>query len=281
MIEEIVISTLILGGLYALMAMGFSLIQGVARVMNLAHGGLYMITAYFIYTLLPLGLGSAIIISLIFVVLASFIIYKLLIGPMREKEARAAIVTLALVLIMQESVKLIWGPEFKSIPYVITGYVTILGVRVVSQKLLALIVAVTITALLMVFIRWTKSGKAIRAVAQNMEVARLVGIDISRVMMMSLGISALLAGFAAVLFAPVYIVSPTEWTILFRSFPTIVFGGMGSLKGSLTAAFVLAGVEKIVEFTVGGGYLVQTVTFAVMLITLFIRPTGLFGHKTR
>lgn len=281
MIEEILVSTFILGGLYALMAIGFSLIQGVARIMNLAHGALYMLAAYFIYTLLSLGLATSIVISLILIVLTSFIVYKILIGPLREKEARAAIVTLALALILQESVKLIWGPEVKSIPYVITGYVTILGVRVTSQKLLAAITAILLVAVLMVFIRRTKLGKAIRAVAQNMEVARLVGINVSKVMIVSMGISALLAGFAAVLFAPVYLISPTEWTILFRSFPTIILGGLGSLKGSLAAAFILAGIEKVIEFTIGGGYIVPTVTFALMIIILFVRPSGLFGQSTK
>jgi len=281
LIEEIIISGLILGGLYCLMSIGFSLIHGVARVMNLAHGALYMLTAYLIYSLLSLGLGPAIIISLIVTVLFSLIIYKLLIGPLREKESRAAIVTLALALIFQESVKLIWGPEFQSIPSVTTGYVTIIGVRVVNQKLLSLIVAIILVAILWVFIRQTKQGKAIRAVAQNMEVAKLVGINITRVFMLSMGISALLAGFAAVLFAPVYVVSPNSWTILFSSFPVIVLGGLGSIKGSCIASFIIAFIEKILEFTVGGGYIVPTVTFAIMLVVLLIRPSGLFGKPIK
>lgn len=261
------------------MSIGFSLINGVARVMNLAHGGLYMLTAYLIYSLLSVGLGLAIVISLITIVIISLVIYDLLIGPLREKESRAAIVTLALALILQESVKIIWGPEIKSIPYVITGYVTILGVRVVNQKLLALIVALILVSILWIFIKRTKQGKAIRAVAQNMEVAKLVGVNIKRVFMMSMGISVLLAGFAAVLFAPIHYISPSSWTILFSAFPVIVLGGLGSIKGSFVAAFVVAFVEKIIEFTViGSGYLVPISTFVIMLLVLFIKPSGLFGR---
>ena len=278
LIEEILISGLILGGLYCLMAIGFSLINGVARVMNLAHGALYMLAAYIIYSSLSVGLGPAIIISLISIVIVGLIIYRLLIGPLREKESRAAISTLALTLILQECVKLIWGPEIKSIPYVVTGYVTILGVRVVNQKLLALIVAIILVSILWIFIRRTKQGKAIRAVAQNMEVARLVGVNIKRIFMLSMAISVLLAGFAAVLFAPIHYISPTSWNILFSSFPVIILGGLGSIKGSFFASFILAFIEKIIEFNiVGAGYLVPTATFVIMLITLFIRPTGLFG----
>ena len=281
MIEEILVSTFILGGLYCLLALGFSLIFGVAKVMNFAHGAFYMLTAYFIYSLLFAGLEIAIPLSLILIVITSFTVYELLIKPMREKEMRAAVVTLGLVLVLQEVVRLVYGPEFKSIPYIITGYVTILGVRIVSQKLLATITAIVLVAALYMFIRRTKQGKAIRAVAQNMEVARLVGINVSRVVMMTMGISALLAGVAAVLFAPVYIVSPTEWSILFRAFPVIILGGLGSLRGMLAASFLIAGIEKIVEYTIGGGYIVPTITFSLMLVILLVRPSGLFGHTTK
>ena len=281
MIEQILVSTFILGGLYCLLALGFSLIFGVAKVMNFAHGAFYMLTAYFIYSLLFAGLEIAIPISLILIVITSFIVYELLIKPMHEKEMRAAVVTLGLALVLQEGVKLVYGPEFKSIPYIITGYVTILGVRIVSQKLLAAITAIVLVAALYIFIRRTKQGKAIRAVAQNMEVARLVGINVSRVVMVTMGISALLAGVAAVLFAPVYIVSPTEWSILFRAFPVIILGGLGSLRGMLATSFLIAGIEKIVEYTIGGGYIVPTITFSLMLIILLVRPSGLFGHTTK
>jgi branched-chain amino acid transport system permease protein len=281
LIEEILVSTFILGGLYCLLALGFSLIRGVARVMNLAHGGFYVLTSYFIYSLVFGGLGIAIPISLISIIIVSLVVYKLLIGPMHEKDMGAAVVTLGLVLMLQEVIKLVYGPEIKSIPYLITGYVTILGVRVVSQKLLAGITAIVLVAVLMIFIRRTKQGRAIRAVAQNMEVARLVGINIPRVVMMSMGISALLAGLAAVLFAPVYMVDPTQWTILFRAFPVIILGGLGSLKGMLVASFMIAGIEMILAFTIGGGYIVSTITFFVMLMVLFVRPEGLFGHTTK
>jgi branched-chain amino acid transport system permease protein len=281
MIEQILVSTFILGGLYCLLALGFSLIWGVAKVMNLAHGGFYILTAYFIYSLLFAGLSIAIPISLVSIIIVSLVVYKLLIGPMHEKDMGAAVVTLGLVLMLQEIVNLVYGPEIKSIPYVVTGYVTILGVRVVSQKLLAGITAVALVAVLLIFIRRTKQGKAIRAVAQNMEVARLVGINITRVVMMSMGISALLAGLTAVLFAPVYVVSPTEWTILFRAFPVIILGGLGSLKGMLVASYMIAGIEYIVQFTIGGGYIVPTITFFLMLMVLFVRPSGLFGHTTK
>jgi branched-chain amino acid transport system permease protein len=238
-----------------------------------------MLTAYIIFSTLSFGLGPAIAFSLVIIIIFSLIVYKLLIGPLREKETEAALVTLALAIVLQESVKIIWGPDYKSIPYVISGYTTVLGVRVVNEKLLALVMSIALVSALFLFIKRTKQGRAIRALAQNVEVARLVGINASRVFMMSMGISGLLAGLAAVFFAPLSVVSPTEWVILLQAFPVIVLGGIGSLRGSVVAAFVMAFIEKTVEFTIGGGYLMQTVTFVIMLAVLFIRPTGLFGKQ--
>ena len=279
MIEEIVISSLILGGLYSLLSIGFSLISGVARIMNFAHGAFYLITAYLIYTLLPLGLGIAIIISLIIAIFLGLLIYRVLIGPLREKEARVALVTIALALIFQETIKLIYGPQIISIPILISGTTSVWGVIVTNQKLLALGVAIVSVLFLWILIRRTKRGKAIQAVAQNMDVARLVGINIGSVLMTSMAISILLAGIAAVLFAPTWSVSPTEWTILFRAFPVIILGGIGSIKGTFVAAFILATVEKVVEFTLGGGNIVQIATFALMIAVIFLRPQGLFGKS--
>jgi branched-chain amino acid transport system permease protein len=279
LIEEVIVSGLILGGLYALLSLGFSLIVGVARILNFAHGALYMLTAYFIISFLFLGLGPAIIISLVLIVLVTLIIYRLLIGPMREKGAEAALVTIALALVFQETVKLIWGSEMKSVPYLISGYVTMLGVRVVSQKLLALVAAAVLVSVLWYFIMRTKLGKGIRAVAQNMEVARLVGINVRRVFIISMGISGLLAGFAAVFFAPLTVVSPTEWSILFSVFPVLVLGGLGNLKGSFVASFVIAFIEKIIEFYIAGGYAAEVVSFVIMGIILLVRPTGIFGKS--
>jgi branched-chain amino acid transport system permease protein len=281
LIEEILIGGLILGGQYALLALGFSLISGVARIMNFALGALYVLAAYLIYSSLPLGVGPAITASLVGIVLISFIIYKVLIGPLREKEAEAALVTLALALMIQELVKLIWGPDYKNINIGISGYVVLLGVRVVNQKVLALTATLVLFTALSLFIKRTKTGKAVRAVSQNIEVARLVGINVSRVLLIVMGISALLAGLTAVFFAPIVVVSPTDWNILFKAFPAIVLGGLGSLKGSVVGAFTIAFIETIVAFTLGGGYLMQTVTFVIMLAVLFIKPTGLFGKPTK
>ena len=268
-----------MGGLYALLSIGFALINGVARVFNLAHGSLYMLCAYYIYSLSFLGLGTAIVVSLILTIIAGFVIFQFFIYPLKKKNVGSAIVTLSLALLIQALVTIIWGPQYISNPDIITGITIILGVPVTNQKLLSLIVVIILVVILGLFINRTKIGKSIKAVAQNMDVAKLVGINTRNTFLISMGISAVLAGLAAVLFAPGYSVSPTSWTILFRAFPVIVLGGLGSLSGALVGSFVISFTERTIEFTIGGGYLPPTVTFAIMLVIIFIKPTGLFGKK--
>ena len=238
-----------------------------------------MLCAYFVYYLQFMGLGPAIVLSLILTVIAGLIIFQFFIGPMKKKNFGAAIVTLSLALFIQALVSIVCGPQYKALPYVVIGYTTILGVRVVYQKLLVLIVSVIMIVLLELFINKTRIGKSIRAVAQNMDVAKLVGINTRNTFMIAMGISALLAGIAAVLFAPLNTVYPLSWAILFQIFPVMVLGGLGSLKGALVGSVIIAFTEKIIDFTIGGGHLAQTVTFAVMLIIILVRPTGIFGKK--
>jgi branched-chain amino acid transport system permease protein len=238
-----------------------------------------MLCAYFIFYLKFMGLGPSIVISLILTIIVGLIIFQFFISPMKKKNFGAAIVTLSLALFIQALVSIVCGPQYKALPYVVIGYTTILGVRVVYQKLLALIVSIISVVLLELFINKTRIGKSIRAVAQNMDVAKLVGINTRNTFMISMGISALLAGVAAVIFAPLNSVSPTSWTIVFQIFPVMVLGGLGSLKGALVGSVIIAFTEKIIEFTIGGGYLAQTVTFAIMLIIILVRPSGIFGKK--
>lgn len=280
-VNEIFVGGLILGGVYALLSIGFALITGVARVFNLAHGSLYMLCAYYIYLLFPiLGLGVSIVLALILTVITGILIYQLFIHPLRKKNFPAMAVTLSLAMFFQSLITIIWGSNPKAIPRLIQDTTTVFDVTVSNQELLLLMVTTILVVLLALFINRTRVGRSIKAVAQNMDVARLVGINVRNTFMISMGISALLAGFAAVLYVPLYSgVSPTIWTILFKVFPVLVLGGLGSLKGALVGAFIIAFTEQFLAYNTSGGDLAQVVPFAVMLIIIFIRPTGIFGKE--
>ncbi len=284
MIEGIIITGLISGGVYALLAVGFSLIFGAARIINLAHTAFYMLAAYLIYTfasLLGLNLPLSIVLSIAAVTIIGVLTYKLVIDRVRGHETTALIATLALAIIIQEIMLLPWtfGGHFLRVPDLVSGYTTILGIRVTFQYILTfgmvLIVLLGTWALLMK----TKLGIAIRSTAQDREVANLMGINVARTGMITMAISVALAAVAGALVAPLAILSPHMWmNPLVMIMAIIVLGGLGSVKGSLVGAFILGFAETLVVFLApSGSFLKGAVALAIMLAVILIRPEGLFG----
>ena len=282
MIEGILITTLVKGGVYALLALGFSLIFGVARMLNLAHTAFYMLAAYGIYTfakLLGLSPIVSIILSLGVTTLIGLVTYKLLIDRIREHEVTVLLITLALAMVFQESMLLAFGGHYLSAPSFVAGYYEVIGVKVSYQHLLTfgtvLVVLVGIWALL----SKTKLGIAIRATAQDTEIANLMGIDVSRILLIVMGIATGLAAVAGVVVAPTLILEPHMWMPPFvMIMAIIVLGGLGSIKGSVIGAFILALVEVLVVFLLPtGAFLKGAFALLVMVIVLVVRPEGLFG----
>jgi len=284
MIEGIIITGLISGGVYALLAVGFSLIFGAARIINLAHTAFYMLAAYLIYTfasLLGLNLPLSIALSIAAVTIIGVLTYKLVIDRVRGHETTALIATLALAIIIQEIMLLPWtfGGHFLRVPDLVSGYTTILGIRVTFQYILTfgmvLIILLGTWALLMK----TRLGIAIRSTAQDREVANLMGINVARTGMITMAISVALAAVAGALVAPLAILSPHMWmNPLVMIMAIIVLGGLGSVKGSLVGAFILGFAETLVVFLApSGSFLKGAVALAIMLAVILIRPEGLFG----
>lgn len=282
MIEGILITTLVKGGVYALLALGFSLIFGVARMLNLAHTAFYMLAAYGVYTfakLLGLSPIVSIILSLVITTLIGLVTYKLLIDRIREHHVTVLLITLALAMVFQESMLLAFGGHYLSAPSFVAGYYEVIGVKVSYQHLLTfgtvLVVLVGIWALL----AKTKLGIAIRATAQDTEIANLMGIDVSRILLIVMGIATGLAAVAGVVVAPTLILEPHMWMPPFvMIMAIIVLGGLGSIKGSVIGAFILALVEVLVVFLLPtGAFLKGAFALLVMVIVLVVRPEGLFG----
>ena len=282
MIEGILVNTLVKGGVYALLALGFSLIFGVARMLNLAHTAFYMLAAYGIYTFATvLGLSPivSIILSLVITTLIGLVTYKLFIDRIREHHVTVLLITLALAMVFQESMLLAFGGHYLSAPSFVSGYWELIGVKVSYQHLLifgtVLVVLLGVWALL----SKTKLGIAIRATAQDTEIANLMGIDVSRILLTVMGIAAGLAAVAGVVVAPTLILEPHMWTPPFvMIMAIIVLGGLGSVKGSVIGAFILALVEVLVVFLLPtGAFLKGAFALLVMVIVLVVRPEGLFG----
>ena len=282
MILDIVITGLISGSIYALLAIGFSLIFGVARIVNIAHTAFYMVAAYGIYFgTHKLGFHPlwCMLASVIMVILFGLIAYKLFIDPIREHEAAVLICTIAMAMAMQEIMLLMFTGSYLSVPALIEGFFKVLGVKVFYQQLLTFGLVLLILAALRVLLMKTKLGLAIRSTAQDREVSNLMGINESRTAMITMGITVGLAGLAGAVVAPLTILDPFMWMHpLIMMMAVVVLGGLGSLKGSFTGAYILGFAEALVVFLIPkGAFLKGSVALSVMILVLLIRPEGLFG----
>jgi branched-chain amino acid transport system permease protein len=282
LLVDIIVSGLISGSVYALLAIGFSLIFGVARIVNFAHTAFYMVAAYCIYVVTQkMGFHPmwGMVAAIVLVTLLGIISYKVLINPIREHEGAVLIATIALAMIFQEVMSLIFTGTYLSVPSLVKGYFTILGVKVFFQQLLTFCAALLVMAVLWVLLMRTKLGLAIRSTAQDREVANLMGINEAQVAMMTMGLSVGLAAFTGAVVVPLTILQPHMWMHpLIMMMAVVVLGGLGSLKGSFLGAYILGFAEALVVFLAPmGAYLKGSVALSVMIVVLLIRPEGLFG----
>jgi branched-chain amino acid transport system permease protein len=280
--ENILIYGLVSSGVYALLAVGFSLIFGVARIANLSHTAFYMLAAYLIYSLtssLGLNLYVAIILAIVIVTAVGIISYRLLIARVRQHEATTLIVTIAMAVIIQEAILKGFGGQPRGVSKLISGSTEIFGVSVLNQQFLTLGVVVLMLLGTWIFLMKTKTGVAIRSTAQDREVANLMGINVSRMEMLTMAISVGLAAIAGALVAPLFVLTPGMWTHpLVMILAAVVLGGLGSIKGSLIGALILGFAENMVVFLApSGAYLKTSVALAIMLVVILIKPEGLFG----
>jgi branched-chain amino acid transport system permease protein len=282
MLQDILVTGLVNGGVYALLAVGFSLVFGVARIVNIAHTAFYMLAAYCLYILLerfrvpPVVAGPLAVVAVTGV---SVLAYLLVIEPVREHEAAVLIATIALGLVFQELMLFWFGGHYLGIPNAIEGVVTIAGVAIPYQRLLILAVAAVVLAGTWALLYRTRLGLAVRATANDLEVASLMGMNVSRVAMATVAISAALAAVAGVSVAPVFVVDPFMWlSPLVTVLSIVVLGGLGSLPGSVVGALVIGYVEAITVFALPqGAFLKGAVSLTMMVAVLLGRPEGLFG----
>jgi len=282
LVLDIIINGLISGSIFALLAIGFSLIFGVARIVNIAHTAFYMVAAYCIYAVtgyLGLNAVSAMVIAIVLTTLLGMVCYKLFINAIREHEGAVLITTIALAMIFEEIMSLLFTGTFLSVPALIDGYFIILGVKVFYQQLLTLCGALLIMVVLLAFLMKTKLGLAIRSTAQDREVANLMGINEARLAMITMGISVGLAAFTGAIVVPLTILEPRMWVSpMIMMMAVVILGGLGSIKGSFIGAYILGFAQALVVFLAPmGSFLKGPVALSIMILVLLIRPEGLFG----
>jgi branched-chain amino acid transport system permease protein len=280
MAANILITGLITGGVYALLAVGFSLIFGVARIVNLAHTAFYMLAAYLLYTFASLaGLSAplSVVLSIACVTIIGVICYKFVIDPIRGRETTVLIATIALAIVIQEALAIQFGADATSRIRILSGFVEILDVKVFKRDLLAFGVALAMLVAIWALLMRTRLGTAIRSTAQDREVANLMGMNVARTGMITMAMAVALVAIAGSVQAPA--ATPFMWMpLLVTILAIVVLGGLGSIKGSLVGAFILGFAETSVTVLAPEySSMERAAALAIMVAVILIRPQGLFG----
>lgn len=281
---QLIISGLLIGGLYALMAIGLTLIFGVLRIVNFAHGEFIMLSMYMTYWIVTFsGLSPYMALPLIAALMFIFgigvyilIIRRTLGSPMVVQ----IFATVGLGLFLANGSLVLWTADYRMLQTGIGTKVIQLGeAYIATASLIAFIVAIVVALALFAFMRFTYTGKAIRATVQDRGAAQLVGINMDRIFMVTFALGTLLVGIAGVLMAPIYPIYPTVGLNFgLVSFVCVVLGGMGSLPGALLGGLIIGMVETLSGYFIDTG-LKQGVYFFVFILVLIFRPAGLFGQK--
>lgn len=278
-------SGLVLAAVYALMAVGLTLIWGALRVLNLSHGAFMMLGAYaswFVVTELGLpwylGLPAAFLISAV----CGLALYLLLIGPLTKRpnpENNTFIATAALASAMEGLALVVFGPRNKAQPFAVEGSFQVFGISVTFQHITIMVVAIAVLLALDVFLRHTRFGLAIRATAQQPEAAQLMGIRRDTVFLLVLAMSCGLAALSGVLLSSIYFISPVFGLHpMLKSFIVCIFGGLGHMRGTLYSAAIIGITEAFVSLVLGVQYALP-VMFGMVIVVLIFRPYGLFGKR--
>lgn len=279
---EILIFGAVTSAIYAMLAVGFTLIFGVARILNLAHGSFYALGAYGAYLLttvfnLPLVVATPLVV--LGVAMFGMAVERVLIRPMRKSQLAVLMISLAIALVVEQMLFLSFGSEYRNVPSFIEQKYVVGGVDVAGQRLLTLLVAVVSIGGLYLFIQRTRLGSAILAISQDPEAAQYMGIPSDRIFGIVMALSAGLAALAGIMAGPFLSVQPSMHLLpIVKAFAIVVVGGLGSIPGSIVAALMLGYAETFVAYGISTAW-TEIVSVAATLLMLVLRPAGFFGKR--
>jgi branched-chain amino acid transport system permease protein len=286
MVLSYLVNGLMMGSIYALMAIGLALILGVLRIVNFAHGEFYMWAAYISYfcgTVLGLSPYLSAVFAMTFAFILGVATERLLITPFYSGKAVGdydLLITFALSFFLINLAVRVFGPYQVAAPALAQGFVKIGPLSVSAGRLLAAVLALTMLIALLQVIRRTVVGITLRATSQDREVAAAMGVNVSRISTLGFGIGGLLAGASGALLGPIFVVAPMMGELPSgKSFVILVLGGMGSIKGALLGALMLGVFENLGVLLLSPSYR-DAYGFLVLVLVLLVKPTGLFGGET-
>ena len=281
---EILIGGIAQGAIYCVFALGLSLVYGIARVLNFVHGSFCMTGAYIAWLLSVGGLGLGYPAMLVLLVPILFLIgllfERVVVRPLRWSpnwKTSTMMVSLGFAFLLDNLNLIIFGPQERVLPPPLTGALSVAGLTISYHRIVIIAAAIGIVVALELFLRRTLFGNAMRAVAQDMTGAGMVGIRVNQIFGFTFGLSVVLAGLAGVLLAPIYLISPLGgWAPFLKAFVIVVFGGLGSTRGVLYAAFILGIVEALGIYWIGATW-TMPIWLVTLLLVLMVRPQGLLG----
>lgn len=283
------INGLSLGSIYALIALGYTMVYGIIQLINFAHGDVYMVGAfvgYFCMTTLRLGFFESLLIAMAACTLLGVLIERIAYKPLRNSTRIAVLITaIGVSLILEYTMMYFVGAGVRSyppLPAFMEGSFTVGGVVIKNQQLLIIGVSVSLMLILQFIVRKTRVGKAMRAVSQDAEAARLMGVDVDNTISLTFALGSALAGAAGVLVGVYYnSINPLMGIMPgLKAFVAAVFGGIGLIPGALLGAYVIGSLETFVAAT-GYSLFRDAVVFAVLIAILIVKPTGLLGKNVR
>ncbi len=280
---EIVVYGVINSVVLALMSLGFALVYSISRLPNFAHGALYVAAGYMVWLLLHaagLPYGVSIVLGIIATSLVGALIYRLIIMRIRGMEISEIIGTYAIGLAIIEGLR--WGGlrgMTYTLPVFIPGSTEVLGATVDYQRLVIVGAGLLTFILLFLFTKLTRIGLALRGIAQDERAAMMLGIDSDKTALISLALGSGLAGFAAVLLLPLgNIVVEQGYNVLIFAVAVCIVGGLGSWSGTIIASFII-GFAQILTETFVSTHFVMVVALLAIIVTLLIKPSGIFGKQ--
>ena len=272
------------GSVYALVALGYSMVYGIIKLLNFAHGDIIMVGAYMVYYAIAsfaLPPVVAIVLAITVSTLLGVLVEKVAYTPLRSAPRLSLLITaIGVSFLLENGAQLLFGADQKSMDPLITGSVMLGKVNVSYTAIVTIFVSVLIMILLTFVVNKTKAGKAMRAVSEDMGAAQLMGISLNRTISMTFAIGSALAGIGSVLYLAAYTqASPTMGSMLgIKAFVAAVLGGIGSIPGAMIGGFTIGILEALVA-AVGFSMWKDAAVFLVLIIVLLFKPTGFLGKK--
>ncbi len=281
-----IIDGLSLGAIYALIALGYTMVYGIAKMLNFAHGDIIMVGAYALVTTFSMS-GNFVIAFVAAIVICTALgiaVEKVAYKPLRGASPLAVLITaIGVSYLLQSVAQLVFGSTPKPSPIPSLGAVEFFGTTVQISALITLAAATVIMVVLTVFIQTSKLGRAMFAVSEDRSAAQLMGVNVNVIISVTFAIGSMLAAFASLF----YILKTPSITPTLGSMPGIkaftaaVIGGIGSIPGAMVGGIFLGMVEKVVQSIPGVGPYTTAIEFALLILILMFRPTGLLGKKRR